>query len=886
MAPATRRASLAERALSVATSEPLQARALAQRVLTGTGDFTVRNRVVAHRAMGVAARTQMQLEESLSHFGEALALAEDAGLGDEAALTRVSRAMSFGLGGRYQEALIDVDAAIVALVGQQQTEARNQKALILAMMGRFDEALAVMAVTVRRFHRSGNALWEARARANRSYVYLLTGAVEAGEREARAARALYVQLDHQTGTAYTDHHLAVLAGLRGDIPAALQGFEQVAAAYRRLGIPSEQGADAEVAILLAARLATDARTVATAALAKLRAQGNEPSVPELLLAVTQADLLLGDYDHARRAADDAYAWFTEQGLETWATLAAHLSNTARFGGGERSASLQAEAAATSDALRRHTWLTASLEAHLIAGQVAQALGDREAALASLRLAAGARHAGGLATRLNGWHAHALVEVLEGRPKSAAASLGRALNLVDAFRGVLGATELRAGAAGHAADLARVGLRLAFETGRATEIFKWSERYRAAALLLPPVRPPKDRELAQALSRLRSTTARLSQASPDTRQAVVSGLERDQRRLEREIRQLVYRAEGAGAPTAARPSATTIRQSLGDAVYVQIVPNDDRLYAVVVRRRDVTATALGTVSEVRTELGAVRFALRHLAQRPGGRSAGTMVTNLEYGTRRLDDLIFGPISSLLGARRLIISPPGELHLLPWSMLPTARGRLVTVAPSAATWLRAASQPPPRARRCALAAGPALEHADDEVLEIAGLAPGRHALVGTNATAAAVARALGGAALAHLACHGRFRADNPSFSSLQMFDGPLYVYDLERLRRPPHVIVLSACDSGQAVVSAGDELRGVTAALLALGTQAIIASVLPVRDDATRALMVDLHGHLATGAGPAAALALAQSSARASGSASAIAAAGSFTCFGAGWPVEAR
>src|SRR5262249_16062440 len=64
----------------------------------------------------------------------------------------------------------------------------------------------------------------------------------------------------------------------------------------------------------------------------------------------------------------------------------------------------------------------------------------------------------------------------------------------------------------------------------------------------------------------------------------------------------------------------------------------------------------------------------------------------------------------------------------------------------------------------------------------------------ATARRVLAALDGAGLAHIAAHGTFRADSPLFSSLRMDDGPLTVYDLERLRRAPYRAIFSSCDSG--------------------------------------------------------------------------------------------
>ena len=70
-----------------------------------------------------------------------------------------------------------------------------------------------------------------------------------------------------------------------------------------------------------------------------------------------------------------------------------------------------------------------------------------------------------------------------------------------------------------------------------------------------------------------------------------------------------------------------------------------------------------------------------------------------------------------------------------------------------------------------------------------------LVGDAATVQATLAAFDGAALAHVAAHGMFRADNPLFSSLRLADGPLTVYDLEGIGHAPRTVVLAACDTAR-------------------------------------------------------------------------------------------
>jgi CHAT domain-containing protein len=163
----------------------------------------------------------------------------------------------------------------------------------------------------------------------------------------------------------------------------------------------------------------------------------------------------------------------------------------------------------------------------------------------------------------------------------------------------------------------------------------------------------------------------------------------------------------------------------------------------------------------------------------------------------------------------------------------------------------------------------------VRQVAALHPAATVLRGGAATADATLAALDGAGLAHIACHGRFRADSPLFSSLELADGPITALDLQRLRRAPDVVVLSACDAALSDRYAGDELLGLAAVLLGLGTRTIVASVVPVPDAAARRLMVALHRNLVAGDGPATALAHAQATLR--GKLGALA---GFVCLGSG------
>ena len=96
----------------------------------------------------------------------------------------------------------------------------------------------------------------------------------------------------------------------------------------------------------------------------------------------------------------------------------------------------------------------------------------------------------------------------------------------------------------------------------------------------------------------------------------------------------------------------------------------------------------------------------------------------------------------------------------------------------------------------------------------------------------------------------------FSALHLVDGPFTVQDAEALRLPQGVVVLSACESGVATTSKGDEVIGLVRAFLIAGAARVVASLWPVDDAVTTEFMAVFYSSLRAGASPAAALRSAQ------------------------------
>ena len=88
---------------------------------------------------------------------------------------------------------------------------------------------------------------------------------------------------------------------------------------------------------------------------------------------------------------------------------------------------------------------------------------------------------------------------------------------------------------------------------------------------------------------------------------------------------------------------------------------------------------------------------------------------------------------------------------------------------------------------------------------------------GATASCLNARMDGAWVLHRAAHAHVRSDNPLFSSLKVADGPLTVYEIDRLARATHHVVLSACDTGQSHSVPGREILGFGATMLGGGNR---------------------------------------------------------------------
>jgi tetratricopeptide (TPR) repeat protein len=801
---------------------------------------------IAHQAIGIVQRDFGDLTSAIIELRQALAHARRSGSREREADVLATFGIALIHSGQTRAGLAALDRAVSRSAGAHGARVRFRRGGALWVLGRHEDALADLKAAITVLRRAGDTIWIGRVLAVRGQVQLALGAVERAVADFTEAERRFAETDQEHDSAIAVQNLGLVAFRTGDLPAALARFEDADRRFRRLATPMPELVADRCAVLLAAGLPHEALIEADEAIAELSERhGQTTRRAELLLVAGRAALAAKNPAVALDRASEAIRLLTAQRREWWRQHARLLALRARFASDPTAPRLLSPAR---DLARRLQALHApdEIQANLLAGRIALAANRPAQAHEHLTAAARARHSGPAITRAEGWLARALLADAAHDTRLVLSACRRGLDVLDEHRLTLGASELRARATDHGAELAELALRTCLARKQTRPLLGWSERWRATVCAVPAVRPPADSQILHDLAALRATTSRLDQALVTG--APVAGLASTSQRLERRIRDRI-RAKPGGLgdrPTSPAHLVGPLLDELGTDRLVAIVEIAGDLHVLICGGGRVQRVIAGQASAAAQHVDAACWLLRRLAYGAPPALAEQLLTRLHKVGHRLQHTLLGPAVNRLGDGQLVIVPPGRFHAVPWSLLPCLFDRVHTVVPSATAWRGARRAPRPVADNVVLVAGPDLASSGAEIANLAAMYPAARVLKDDSATATAVLSAIGGSSLAHLAAHGQFRADSPMFSSIRLADGPLTVYDFQQLRRAPYRIVLPSCDSAALQPVGADELLGLTTALLPLGTAAIIATIVPVNDLATVPLMHTLHTALRTGA----------------------------------------
>jgi CHAT domain len=798
---------------------------------------------MAHQAAGIVLREFGDVDASVCELRLALRFARQSGSAEREVDVLASLGIGLVYAGRTGPGLAIFDQAVRRSSGVLAARVRHRRGMALWVVGRYPAALDDLRYAVAVLNRAGDPVWAGRALTARGLVFLSTGCPDRADADFVAAERSFAKTNQELEAVYTVQNRALVAFGTGDLPAALAFLDEATERFRPFGVPLPTLSADRCAVLLAAGLAGDALAEADAAVRDWeQAHGQVPRLAELLLMAANCALASVQPQAALDRARAAHRLFRSQRGGWWSAQAALVLAQARHATGDSSAPVLRQAKRTAARLEA-LGATEAVLAHLLAGRVALDLGRRGTAERHFAAAAQRRGRGSAMSRASGWLGAALRAEAAADSRAMFAACRRGLEVIEEHRFSLGASELRAQATAHGAELAGLAQRHAAQARRPRLLLAWSERWRATALAVPAVRPTADPELNAGLAALRQVTKGLEQAQSAGTPAAV--LQRERQRLESLVRACALRAQGGGDSAGTTVSIPHLLDEIGSARLIQIVEVDGVVHVLVCGTGKVRQFIAGHTRDITRDARFARFALRRLARSRATDDVDSALVILKATGLRLEEALLGPAARHLGDGPVVIVPPGRLHTLPWTLLPTLHDRAVSVAPSATAWMRARDAVAPHRQHVTLARGPGLITNGAEVPAVARLYDDVTVLAEDKATAGRVLGAIDGAWLAHIAAHGTFRSDSPLFSSLRMHDGPLTVYDFEQLRRAPHRLILSSCDSGVVAPAGADELLGLVSSLLPLGTAGIIAGVVPLNDEAVVPVMLDIHRHLRAG-----------------------------------------
>jgi CHAT domain-containing protein len=340
-----------------------------------------------------------------------------------------------------------------------------------------------------------------------------------------------------------------------------------------------------------------------------------------------------------------------------------------------------------------------------------------------------------------------------------------------------------------------------------------------------------------------------------------------------------RARRTGTRTAPRLGALqSVLQP--DEVFVEFALADPASYALIATRDGARVQSLPAGTAIGSQVDALMKTIR----------SGAAVTSEATTLART---LVASLAELRSHRRLLISPDGPLHNMPFELLASSDGRtlleshVVSYVPSGSVLavLRNTTRPAPNRGVLAVSASPAgtaalvpsakaitrdaydldpsqlrpLPSSNDEARSVGSiLGEPATILIDEAATEDAVKRGpLASYRVVHFAVHGIPSTKFPARAALLLRpsdsdDGVLQAREILLLRLNAALVTLSACDTGSGSVHGQDGPASLVRPFIASGAKAVVANLWAADDTFSLTLMREFYRRVAAGADVAEAL----------------------------------
>lgn len=835
------------------------------------------------RAAGHVQMVRGRYREALDYYARALGLFRRLDRDVDVARTLNGALLSFISLGRYDEALAAAQEArgIFERHGNVLGLARLDSNVgnIRYRQDRFDEAIALYRRAYERLAEVGEPQDIAAALGNMAMTYTSLNDFQKGQASYEQARAVCDANGLPLFALRADYNVAYLYYLRGEYTRALELYRTVREHCERLGDGYRSAlCDLDRSeMYLELNLSDEAGELAARALTRFTRLGMAYEAAKSVTNLALATSRQGDVHRALRLFDEGRRLFAREGNQVWLALVNYYQALVLSRAGQYAPARAFCGAALELFAREAVPVQAALCELLLARLELQA-GDLDAA--ERACAAAFATLGGTEAPFLSYQAHfvlGLVREARGERDAAYDAFRKAHDGLEQLRSHLRADDLKVA---FLEDKMAVYERLVttcLERGgdrrHQEEAFGYIENAKSrsladliafrAATLAPRFAGPATEEVRQLRQQLNWHYRRLELERLDP----VSGSDRRMERLHHSARTLEKQLAGSLEEAGRTDQEFSALQS-GSASGIEeiraILPPESilleyyqargRYYVCLLTRDNLEVWPLAPSAEVRRVLRLLQFQLSKLRLGPAYVSAFAPQLRLATEThlRELYALLIAPVRERLRAAHLIVVPHDALHSVPFHALYDGRRFLiddfiVSQAPSASVYRLCRT-------KAASAAGGALimgvpdaltPFIADEVEAVARVLPDARVFLGMEATVDQLREHSSGSRFVHIATHGLFRQDNPMFSSIQLGDGPLGVYDLYQLHLSAELVTLSGCSTGRSAVVGGDELLGLVRGLMYAGARAVLLTLWDADDRSAADFMKAFYGHLQRG-----------------------------------------
>lgn len=826
---------------------------------------------------GISHLTKGELEAAVEEILKSGKKFEEIGKPADAARATVAILIPLALLGKYEEAIARGNRALKVISEEGDDVAAGKIELnlsnIASRRGDLQQAEEYGVAACERFISAGEEEWSALAEND-----LANTLVE--QNRFREAEGLYLSalgrahdLDMTVTRAEIEACLGNLATHRGKYDEALRYLETSRRRFEELDMPHQSAtAELEMAgIYLALNLSAEAgRLLGHAAdtLAALKLQGEEARARTELIKVRLSEGNHSDASELLQTALELYE--KEQNARGQAELRL-IGASMELDAGEPFEALklieQARVLAGDDSPRLR------LECDCLQGEALWRKGSgSEAGRILRRTKDEAFKEGLLRLGLRATNSLAGIAKEAGETAKAVSEFLEAVELTESMREPIAAEEFRIAYLSDKLAPYENLVRLYADSGEIDQAFAIAERARARTLSealgsgKSGESPSRDPKLDQARRDLREKLnwlySRLRNAKEDDEERIAS----EAKEIERELSEIGRRIEMTREGAVRTDSATKIgdlQELLGpDSTLVEFVELDETFSAFILTTNGLElADGICGADEVADELEGLllQFGTMRFGDQLPGSYADQLRARADRHLARLYDLLLGPLPGISGDGPLVVVPAGALNYVPFGALYdgsryVVETRDVVISPGAAVWKEVSS-------RGASAAGKTLifgfadeyiPNVDKEVVAIDNILDSAEVLSGAEATFENYVREAPAASILHLACHGKFRPDNPMFSSLHLADGNITVGDILDQELSARVVTLSACETGLSSIRPGNEILGLGRGFLSAGASNLVISLWSVNDAATLELMKGFYSGIRDGLSASAAL----------------------------------